>query len=106
MSRTLFGIVIVVRPVQPVNAFSPILVTLLLFAKITEVTVVSLYIHSKGMSPVIVDPTCTPEELNAFEVVMGALGSNGGTNKLLNCGKKGILTLFQNIVSSSNSRNN
>jgi hypothetical protein len=45
-------------------------VTLLLFAKITEATVASLATQSLGISPVIVDPTCTPEELKAFEVVM------------------------------------
>jgi len=48
------------------------LVTLLSFAKITEVTLVSFCIQDAGMSPVFVEPTCTPEELKAFEVVMGA----------------------------------
>jgi len=48
------------------------LVTLLSFAKITEVTVVWFSTQLSGMSPVFVEPTCTPEELKAFEVVMGA----------------------------------
>jgi hypothetical protein len=48
------------------------MVTLLLFAKITEVTEVSELTQFSGMSPVIVEPTWTPEELKALEEVMGA----------------------------------
>jgi hypothetical protein len=40
-------------------------------AKITEVTVDSFATQFAGMFPVFVEPTCTPEELKALEVVMG-----------------------------------
>ena len=69
---TLLGIVMLVRPVQPENANSLMPVTLLSFAKITEVMVVSPCTQDAGISPVFVEPTWTPEELKALEVVMGA----------------------------------
>ena len=50
------------------------LVTLLSVAKIIEVTVGWFCTQKLGISPVIVSPTCTPEELKALEVVMGAGG--------------------------------
>jgi hypothetical protein len=53
-----------------------------LFAKITEATVASLATQSLGMSPVFVEPTWTPEELKALEVVMGG----GGPDATLVCG--------------------
>ena len=46
------------------------LVTLLLLAKVTEVTVVSDLTQSTGISPVFVVPTCPPIELKALDVVM------------------------------------
>jgi hypothetical protein len=61
------------RLVQPANELVPIFVTLLSFAKITEVTVTSSSIQDTGISPVFVEPTCPPEELKALDVVMGAV---------------------------------
>jgi hypothetical protein len=72
MSVTLLGIVIVGKLVQYSNALLPMAVTLLSFAKATEVTVFWPSIQFAGIFPVIVEPTCPPEELKAFEVVMGS----------------------------------
>jgi hypothetical protein len=49
--------VMLVRPVQLVNAKDPMLVTLLLLAKMTEVVVVWLFCQADGILPVIVEPT-------------------------------------------------
>jgi hypothetical protein len=57
------------------------LVTLLSFAKITEVTMFSPSIQKFGMSPVFVEPTWLPEELKALEVVM--MGGGGGVLGIL-----------------------
>ena len=46
------------------------LVTLLLLAKVTEVTVISFCTQLLGISPVFVEPTWIPEELKALEVVI------------------------------------
>jgi hypothetical protein len=56
----------------------------LLFAKTTEVAVGSSSNHSTGMSPVFVEPTWSPEELNALEVVMGSGGGSLLTIKAIN----------------------
>lgn len=82
MVVTLLGMVMLGKLVQYSNALLPITVTLLLFAKITEVTVASFATQAAGMSPVFVEPTCTPEELKALEVVMGG----GGAEATLVCG--------------------
>jgi len=59
-----------VRLVHPWKAESPMLVTLLLLAKLTFVIVVWFPTQFAGMFPVFVSPTCTPEELKALEVVI------------------------------------
>ena len=87
MVVTLLGMVMLGKLVQYSNALLPITVTLLLFAKITEVTVASFATQDAGMSPVLVEPTCTPEELKALEVVMG--GGSLLTIKAIN-----YITLF------------
>jgi hypothetical protein len=70
MLVTLLGMVTEVSELFS-SALLPIRMTLPLLAKITDATL-EFRTQELGISPVIVEPTCSPEELKALEVVMGA----------------------------------
>ena len=65
------------------NAYEPMLFTLLLFAKITEVTPDCPLSQLSGISPVMDVPTCVPALLNAREMVMPVLTVGVGVKDLV-----------------------